>query len=225
MPCLLKKSSKALEMYSPPLSDLRTFATCSDCLSTKVFHSLNLANTSLLDLSTYTQILREKSSMKVRKYLAPPMDAVFIGPHTSECTSSKILVARVPPSVGNGRLACLPSTHPSHAKECTLPCAAPTSIPLTMLWSIFTLLALRCPNLLCQSSKECEFPSECAKELISTPFTTLVSNWYKLDSNDATANISPLLALTTHPNELKCTFKPFEMSLLTESKFECKSGT
>ena len=212
-------------MYSPPLSVLRTFTTCSDCLSTKVFHSLNLANTSLLDLSTYTQILREKSSMKVRKYLAPPMDGVFIGPHTSECTSSKTLVARVPPSVGNGRLACLPWTHPSHANECTSFGTACTSMPLTMVWSDFTLLALRCPNLLCQSSKECELASECAKELVSASCITFVSNWYKLDSNDATANISPLLALTTHPNELKCTFKPLEMSLLTESKLECILGT
>ena len=31
------------------------------------------------------------------------------------------------------RLACLPSPHPLHAKEWTSSCAAPTSIPLTML--------------------------------------------------------------------------------------------
>jgi hypothetical protein len=89
----------------------------------------------------------------------------------------------------------------------------------------FHAIGVEMSNLLSQSSKECKFPSECAKELISAPFTTIMSNWYKLDSNEATANISPLLALTTHPNELKCTFKPLEMSLLIESKFECKSGT
>ena len=66
MPCLLKKSSNAFEMYSPPLSDLRTFTTCSDCLSTKVFHSLNLANTSFLNLSTYTQILLGNERKKQR---------------------------------------------------------------------------------------------------------------------------------------------------------------
>ena len=37
-------------MYSPPLSILKTFITCSDCLFTKVFHFLNLANTSFLAL-------------------------------------------------------------------------------------------------------------------------------------------------------------------------------
>ena len=93
MPCLLKKSSNTLGTYSPPLSVLRTFTTCSDCLSTKVFHYLNISNTSLLALYTYSQILCEKSSINVRKYLVSPMDDVFIGPHTLECTSSKILVA------------------------------------------------------------------------------------------------------------------------------------
>ena len=117
MPCLFRKSSNVFSTSPPippphPLSVLRTFFTCSDCLFTKVFHSLNLANTSFLALSTHTQILCKILSMKVRKYPAIPMDGVFISSHTLECTSSKVLVARVPPSVGNGRLACLPSTHP-----------------------------------------------------------------------------------------------------------------
>ena len=51
-------------------------------------------------------------------------------------------------------------THP-------LPCTTYTSIPLTVLWSIFTFFALRCPNFLCQSSNECKFASKCAKEFFS----------------------------------------------------------
>ena len=152
------------------------------------------------------------------------MDGIFIGPHTSEYSSSKIFFARVPPSLGNGCLACLPWTHPLHANECTSFGIACTSMPLTIVWSNFMLLALRCPNFLYQSSKGCELASKCAKEVVSTPCITFVSNWYKLDSNVATANISPLLALGTHPNELKCIFNPFDISLLTESKLAFKSG-
>ena len=47
----------------------------------------------------------------------------------------------------------------------------------------------------------------------------------QVDFKDATAKISLLLSFTTHLNKLKCTFKPFEMNLLTESKFECKLDT
>jgi hypothetical protein len=50
-------------------------------------------------LSGYTHIFLEKSSMKVKKYLAPPKDMFFMGPHISECTISNTLVARVAPSL------------------------------------------------------------------------------------------------------------------------------
>lgn len=108
MPYLHKKSSKDFETNSPLLSVLRTSTTCSDCLSTTVFHSLKLANTLFFALSIYTKILCEKLSMNVRKYLVPPMNIVFISLCTSECTSSKIVV-RVPLLVGNGLLTCLPT--------------------------------------------------------------------------------------------------------------------
>ena len=62
------------------------------------------------------------------------MNIVLIGPHRSECTSSKILVAQVPPYVGNGHLVCLPWTYIHlHANESTSPCIPSMSIPLTML--------------------------------------------------------------------------------------------
>ena len=40
----------------------------------------------------------------------------------------------------------------------------------------FKLFALRCPNLLCQSFKECIFLVEHAKKLVLAPFITFVSN-------------------------------------------------
>ena len=43
-------------------------------------------------------------------------------------------------------------------------------------------------------------------------------------SKDAMANISPLLALTMHPNELKCTFKPLKMNLLTKVSSNANSA-
>ena len=132
MPYLLKKSSNVFDTFFPPLSVLKIFTTCSDCLSIKVIHSSNLASISLLALSMYTQILHEKLSMKVKKYHAPPMDMVFIGSHTPECTSFKIFMVRIPPSVGNSRLICLSLTHPSHGNECMSLCAALKSILLTM---------------------------------------------------------------------------------------------
>ena len=94
-----------------------------------------------------------------------------------------------------------------------------------MFWSIFMLWVLRCHNIACYIFKKCEFASKCTKELISALFITLVSNWYNLDSKEAMANILQLFALTSHPNELKCISKLLEMSSLTKSKSECKSGT
>jgi len=100
MPCSFKKSPNCLDIYSPPLSDRSTLMLCSDCLSTRALNSLNFSKHSLLALSMYAHTFLEKSSMKVRKYRAPPMDVVFIGPHTSECTISNNLVARLAPSLG-----------------------------------------------------------------------------------------------------------------------------
>ena len=138
MPWMCKNSSNLLEVYSLPLLDLNTLILCSDCLSTKAFHSTNFSNTSLLDFSTYTHTFLEKSSMKVRKYLPPPIDVVLIGPHTSKCTSSNTLVARVPPSLEKGCLACFPLTHPSQANGTTLDGTLPRPMPLTMFWSALT---------------------------------------------------------------------------------------
>ena len=45
----------------------------------------------------HNYIFIENALMKATKCLAPPMDVVFIGPHISECTISKGLVARLHP--------------------------------------------------------------------------------------------------------------------------------
>jgi hypothetical protein len=67
----------------------------STSFSTNALNSLNLSKHSLLALSGYIHIFLEKSSMKVKKYLAPPKDMFFMGPHTLECTISNTLVACV----------------------------------------------------------------------------------------------------------------------------------
>ena len=69
-------------MNSPPLSDQNTLIFNLDCFSSNALNSLNLSKHSLLALIGLSQIFLKKSSMKVTKYLHPPMDVVFIGPHT-----------------------------------------------------------------------------------------------------------------------------------------------
>jgi len=54
-----------------------------------------------------TGIFLEKLSMKVKKYLALPIEVVFMGPHTLECTISNTLVALVSLLLGNGCIAWL----------------------------------------------------------------------------------------------------------------------
>ena len=128
MSCLHKKLLKDFKTNFLSVSVLRTFITCSDCFTTKVFHSLNLANISFLALSTYTQILHEKLLMKMRKYLAFPMGIVHIGPHTSERTSSKIFVVwSLHPSRMVALLVCL--RHTLHMQTNTnrlAPCPHPS---------------------------------------------------------------------------------------------------
>src|SRR5450759_5288591 len=87
----------------------------STSFSANALNSLNFSNHSLLVFSRYTHIFLEKSSMKVKKYLAPPKDMFFMGPHTSECTISNTLVVRVAPSFGNECLCCFPKMQPSQA--------------------------------------------------------------------------------------------------------------
>ncbi len=136
--CAFTKPWNPLEMYSPPLSDRNTLILYSDCFSTSALNSLNFSKHSPLDFNKYTHIFLEKSSMYVTKYLAPPKDVVLMGSHTSECTISRGLVARIPPSLGNGLRCCFPSMHPSQTNEDLGQGMFPRFIPLTMFWSACT---------------------------------------------------------------------------------------
>ncbi len=143
MPCALKKRLNPLETYSPPLSDRNTLILCFDCVSTSALNSLNFSKHSPLDFNKYTRTFLEKSSMYVTKYFAPPKDVVFMGLHTSECTISKGLVARIPPSLGNGLRCCFPSIHPSQTNEDVGQGMFPRFIPLTMFWNTCTPLTFK----------------------------------------------------------------------------------
>ncbi len=143
MPCALKKRLNPLEMYSPPLSDRNTLILCFDYVSTSALNSLNFSKHSPLDFNKYTHTFLEKSSMYVTKYFAPPKDVVFMGPHTSECTISKGLVAHIPPSLGNGLRCCFPSIHPSQTNEDVGQGMFPRFIPLTMFWNTCTPLTFK----------------------------------------------------------------------------------
>ena len=117
--------------------------TCFNCLFTKVFHTLNLSNILLLALSTYTQILRDKSSMKVEKYLTSSMDMVFISLHTSESTSSKIFM-RAGSSNCWKWSPCLFALDTSFACKqmqiCLVPRLHPSHIPCFEAFSCYFLL-------------------------------------------------------------------------------------
>ena len=87
MPDSLHTLSNKLLQNSNPLSVRRHLIFCPDWFSTNAFHSSNFLNASSFVCKKYIQTLREKSSMKVRKYLLPDRLGVTLGdPHMSECT-------------------------------------------------------------------------------------------------------------------------------------------
>ena len=106
----------ALDMNSPLLSERNALILCSDCVSTSALNSLNLIKHSTLVFNTYNHTFLKKSSMKVIKYFAQPMNVVRIGPHMSECIISKCFVARLAHSVGNDNRCCLLLMHASQTK-------------------------------------------------------------------------------------------------------------
>ncbi len=65
--------------------------------------------------------------MKVTKYRAPPRDVVFIGPHTSLCTSSKSLEALLASPLG---------------KKCPLMFAFNVSFTHMVQWHFFQIHAI-----------------------------------------------------------------------------------
>jgi len=64
-----------------------------------------------------TYIFLKKSSVEVKKHLAPPMEVFFMGAHTLESTIFTTLVALLPPSFKNGCLAYLLSIQALHVRS------------------------------------------------------------------------------------------------------------
>ena len=78
----------------------------------------------------------EKSSINVMKYRYPVCVATCIGPHISECTKPKILVALLAPFLGNLSLCCLPARHDWHMLSCF---SSKGLIPCDVLWICLSL--------------------------------------------------------------------------------------
>jgi len=94
---IIEKLVECLINELPAIIQLIFKILCSNSVSTNILNSLNISKQSLLDFNTYNHPFHEKSSTKVKKYLAPLMDIILKGPQTSECTISKRLVARLLP--------------------------------------------------------------------------------------------------------------------------------
>ncbi|KRZ06534.1 hypothetical protein T11_17008 [Trichinella zimbabwensis] len=108
MPFLARNSANMLFTYSRPLSVRRHFTLFEVCLSTIAMKSLNFGRASFLCFRKYTNDFREKSSMNERKYRAPPTDATCMGPHMSECTSSRTSSDLLVAKLGKGKRHCFP---------------------------------------------------------------------------------------------------------------------
>src|SRR5215470_13369191 len=140
MPCCIKYSWNMRPMYSPPLSVRNALMREPDSFSATALNLLKCSFTSSLLLITYSHTLRVQSSMNLTKYRAPPILFLFIGPHTSECTSSSFFVARVLLALGKLGRSILPSAQALHG---TVSILSRTSISLTKCfvarsWSPFT---------------------------------------------------------------------------------------
>ena len=72
---------------------------------------------SLLWAIKYLAPILEKSSTKVTMYFLPELEAVCIGPHTSECTFSNRRLERISPRGFGLCLVALPCTQPSQKRR------------------------------------------------------------------------------------------------------------
>ena len=101
----------------------------------------------------------------------------------------------------------------------------PRFMPLTMFWSVKTLLTFKCLSRRCQSSTGPPLACECTKLAACTLHTSVKVIWYKLPSYWVIATTSPFAPSTMHLFMRNCTFNPFHKSLLTKSKSACNLGT
>ncbi len=117
---------------------------------------------------------------------------LLMGPHTFECTISRGLVARIPPSLGNGLQCCFPSMHPSETNEDVRQGMFPRFIPLTMFWSACTPLMFTWPSRRCQSSNAPSIVEVWAWLATCISHTLVKVIWYKLPLRSAIAITSLL---------------------------------
>lgn len=129
-----KNHLKALEINSMRLSNRNALISYSNYVFTSALNSLNFSKYYSLDVNVYNHTSLEKYSMKVTKYLAPPMDMVFMGPHTLECIISKGLVARMPSLFRNVALCYFLSMHASQTNKNVGQEILPRFMPLTMFY-------------------------------------------------------------------------------------------
>jgi len=165
-----------------------------------------------LCLIGYTLTHREQSSMKVIKYIDPPIDASSNGPHTCECASCNNSLLLPDVRVFGNELRCpFPITH---ASQVCVKCA------LLMLRPCTTLLAAMdeipcgstCARRSCHSFKDAWnafwfFARECngAKPLIV----------YRESFSLALRTLSPPFRVKQDPF-LKDVYRPFLSKLLTD---------
>ena len=104
-----------------------------------------------------------KSSMKVMKYLVPPIGLVCIELHMSECTLFKGLVSRFSLSFGNIATCCLSLIHVLQNNEDMGQENLPRFIPLNMFRSVWTLFTFNWPRRRYQSLSTLSPVRNCVK--------------------------------------------------------------
>ncbi|XP_058835639.1 uncharacterized protein LOC131692547 [Topomyia yanbarensis] len=154
IPFCLQKSVNALFLYSPPLSQRNRLIPLPNLALAIASYSRNFSTTSFFERIKKTTTNRLQSSMKETKYFSPFMLTGVTGPQTSECTSSKTPLVRLPSCVGKGSRVCFPAMHDSHTVTVSFFFTVLQSSPTTILLreSIDKFFALKWPYRRCQSS-------------------------------------------------------------------------
>jgi hypothetical protein len=98
-------------------------------------------------------------------------------------------------------------------------------MPLTKLWSTWTLFTFQYPSQRCPSSQTSSIFNHCIESVTSTPYTLINFISYKLSLHIFITITSPSEHLTIHSFRLNYFFNPFYKSLLTENIFVCNLDT
>lgn len=157
--------------------------------------------------------------MNVTKHLAPPIEVVFIRPHTSKCTIPKGLVARVTPSLGNGTCVCFPSMQSCHVNDNWITCPCKRYMLVTINRNVFKLLTFKCPSWRCHNYNLSSLEFDCAYATNSGRCTFANLIWYKLLTSSIIAISSQLIDITKHPSSLNSIHKCFETKCYIDNRF------